>query len=93
MPLVGGFDAAVVDDVEDEEAGDERNEANALVAFDADDETDGAEEPKRGGWLEAGGLEVVAEGVAELEPKAGVVDVPKPVKVLSFGADDVAGCK
>lgn len=92
---MGGFDAAVADDVEAEGAGDERNEANVLVAFDADDETDGAaEEPKRGGWLEAGGLkELVAEGVAELEPKAGVFDSPKPVKVLSFGADDGAGCK
>lgn len=52
LPLVTGFGAAVVDDVEVEGAGagDDRKEANALVAFDADGETDGAvEEPKKEG--------------------------------------------
>lgn len=39
--------------------------------------------------------ELVAEGAAELAPKVGVLDEPKPAKpvnVLDFGADDVAGC-
>lgn len=50
LPLVAGFGAAVVDDVEVEGAGDDRKEANALVAFDAEGETDGAvEEPKKEG--------------------------------------------
>lgn len=103
LPLVAGFGAAVVDDVEVEGtdvevegAGDDMKEANALVAFDADGETDGAvEEPKNEGWFEAGGLkELVAEGAAELAPNVGVLDEPKPPKPVNvgFGVDDVAGC-